>query len=70
MAHALPHHRLNAGNPANFLDVGGGATAEAVKKAFELITSDKGVKSIFVNVSPLLFGWKMMTNADPVRCTS
>ncbi|KAI9622608.1 hypothetical protein KEM48_007225 [Puccinia striiformis f. sp. tritici PST-130] len=33
--------KLNGGNPANFLDVGGGATAEAVKKAFELITSDK-----------------------------
>ncbi|MBW0475654.1 hypothetical protein O181_015369 [Austropuccinia psidii MF-1] len=42
--------KLNGGNPANFLDVGGGATAEAVKKAFELITSDKGVKSIFVNI--------------------
>jgi succinyl-CoA synthetase beta subunit len=27
---------LNGGSPANFLDVGGGATAEAVKKAFEL----------------------------------
>ncbi|KAH9811656.1 hypothetical protein DFH28DRAFT_981663 [Melampsora americana] len=42
--------KLAGGNPANFLDVGGGATAEAVKKAFELITSDKGVKSIFVNI--------------------
>ncbi|KAI8461549.1 succinyl-CoA ligase beta-chain [Phakopsora pachyrhizi] len=42
--------KLNGGNPANFLDVGGGATAEAVKKAFQLITHDKGVKSIFVNI--------------------
>lgn len=33
-----------------FLDVGGGATAEAVKKAFELLLSDKSVKSIFVNI--------------------
>ncbi|KAM0749798.1 succinate-CoA ligase [Meredithblackwellia eburnea MCA 4105] len=41
---------LNGGKPANFLDVGGGATAEAVKRAFELILSDKGVKSIFVNI--------------------
>ncbi|SGY67876.1 BQ5605_C004g02820 [Microbotryum silenes-dioicae] len=41
---------LNGGKPANFLDVGGGATAEAVKNAFELILSDKGVKSIFVNI--------------------
>ncbi|KAK4049418.1 succinate--CoA ligase beta chain [Microbotryomycetes sp. JL201] len=41
---------LNGGSPANFLDVGGGATADAVKKAFELLLSDKGVKSIFVNI--------------------
>ena len=32
------------------LDVGGGATAEAVKKAFELLLSSKNVKSIFVNI--------------------
>jgi len=32
------------------LDVGGGATAEAVKKAFELLLSEKKVKSIFVNI--------------------
>ncbi|GAA96718.1 uncharacterized protein L969DRAFT_97070 [Mixia osmundae IAM 14324] len=42
--------KLNGGNPANFLDVGGGATAEAVKKAFELLLSESGVKSIFVNI--------------------
>lgn len=41
---------LAGGSPANFLDVGGGATAEAVKKAFELLLSEKAVKSIFVNV--------------------
>lgn len=41
---------LYGGKPANFLDVGGGATAEAVKKAFELILSDKEVKSVFVNI--------------------
>ncbi|CEQ39055.1 SPOSA6832_00539 [Sporobolomyces salmonicolor] len=41
---------LNGGSPANFLDVGGGATAEAVKKAFELLLSDGSVKSIFVNI--------------------
>jgi len=38
------------GSPANFLDVGGGATAQAVKKAFELLLADAGVKSIFVNI--------------------
>lgn len=42
--------KLNGGNPANFLDVGGSATAEAVKKAFELLLKEKTVKSIFVNI--------------------
>ncbi|BGP37348.1 succinate--CoA ligase beta chain [Rhodotorula kratochvilovae] len=41
---------LNGGSPANFLDVGGGATAEAVKKAFQLLLADGSVKSIFVNI--------------------
>ncbi|KAJ8296439.1 Succinate--CoA ligase [ADP-forming] subunit beta, hydrogenosomal [Rhodotorula toruloides] len=41
---------LQGGSPANFLDVGGGATAEAVKKAFELLLADGAVKSIFVNI--------------------
>ncbi len=36
--------------PANFLDVGGSATEDAVAKAFELITSDKNVKAILVNI--------------------
>ncbi len=38
------------GKPANFLDVGGGATAEKVTAAFKIITSDPGVKAIFVNI--------------------
>ena len=38
------------GEPANFLDVGGGATAEKVTAAFKIITSDPGVKGIFVNI--------------------
>ena len=42
--------KLNGGNPANFLDVGGAATADAVKKAFEILMRDKGVRSIFVNI--------------------
>ncbi|THH32347.1 hypothetical protein EUX98_g1858 [Antrodiella citrinella] len=41
---------LHGGNPANFLDVGGGATPETVKKAFEIISSDPKVKSIFINI--------------------
>ncbi|KAI9652543.1 MAG: Succinate--CoA ligase [ADP-forming] subunit beta, mitochondrial [Alyxoria varia] len=42
--------KLNGGQPANFLDVGGGATPEAIKEAFDLITSDPKVTAIFVNI--------------------
>ncbi|KAF2766389.1 succinyl-CoA ligase-like protein subunit beta [Teratosphaeria nubilosa] len=42
--------KLNGGAPANFLDVGGGATPEAIKQAFDLITSDPKVTAIFVNI--------------------
>jgi len=38
------------GDPANFLDVGGGATAERVTEAFKIILSDKNVKGILVNI--------------------
>lgn len=41
---------LHGGNPANFLDVGGGATPDTVKKAFEILVSDPKVKSIFINI--------------------
>ncbi len=36
--------------PANFLDVGGGATAQMVKKGFEILMSDPGVKVVFINI--------------------
>lgn len=36
--------KLHGGTPANFLDVGGGATAHQVTEAFKLITSDKKVR--------------------------
>lgn len=42
--------KLKGGNPANFLDVGGGATAERVAIAFKIILSDPNVKSILVNI--------------------
>jgi len=42
--------KLNGGQPANFLDVGGGATPAAIKEAFELITSDSKVTAVFVNI--------------------
>jgi succinyl-CoA synthetase beta subunit len=38
------------GEPANFLDVGGGADADQVSTAFEIITADENVKGIFVNI--------------------
>ncbi len=38
------------GNPANFLDVGGGASKDAVTAAFKIILTDKNVKGIFVNI--------------------
>lgn len=41
---------LNGGKPANFLDVGGGANAEAVKRAFEIVLQSKEVRAIFVNI--------------------
>jgi len=41
---------LNGGKPANFLDVGGSATTDQVKAAFEIITSDPAVKAILVNI--------------------
>src|SRR5262249_18065389 len=42
--------KLHGGTPANFLDVGGSATAERVTEAFRLILADARVKSILVNV--------------------
>jgi succinyl-CoA synthetase beta subunit len=42
--------QLHGGMPANFLDVGGGATKEAVEKAFSIILSDPHVKGILVNI--------------------
>ena len=42
--------KLNGSEPANFLDVGGGATKEKVTEAFKIITSDRNVKGILVNI--------------------
>jgi succinyl-CoA synthetase beta subunit len=42
--------KLHGGNPANFLDVGGGATKERVTEAFKIILSDPNVKGILVNI--------------------
>jgi succinyl-CoA synthetase beta subunit len=42
--------KLQGGEPANFLDVGGGATKERVKEAFKLVLSNKNVSAILVNI--------------------
>jgi succinyl-CoA synthetase beta subunit len=42
--------KLHGGQPANFLDVGGGATKERVTEAFKIILSDVNVKAVFVNI--------------------
>jgi succinyl-CoA synthetase beta subunit len=41
---------LHGGSPANFLDVGGGATKERVSEAFKIILSDDNVKAVLVNI--------------------
>jgi malate-CoA ligase subunit beta len=42
--------KLAGGEPANFLDVGGGASAERTEKAFRLVLADKNVKALLVNI--------------------
>jgi succinyl-CoA synthetase beta subunit len=42
--------KLHGGNPANFLDVGGGATREAVAEAFKIILSEDKVKAVLINI--------------------
>jgi succinyl-CoA synthetase beta subunit len=42
--------KLHGGQPANFLDVGGGATKERVVEAFKIILSDDAVKAVFINI--------------------
>jgi succinyl-CoA synthetase beta subunit len=42
--------KLAGGEPANFLDVGGGANAEQIKNAFRILTSDPAVKAVLINI--------------------
>jgi succinyl-CoA synthetase beta subunit len=42
--------KLAGGQPANFLDVGGGASPEQIENAFRILSSDRGVKAVFINV--------------------
>ncbi|HKT80134.1 MAG TPA: ADP-forming succinate--CoA ligase subunit beta [Vicinamibacterales bacterium] len=42
--------KLSGGEPANFLDVGGGANAEQIRNAFKILMSDKNVKAVLINI--------------------
>ena len=42
--------KLAGGEPANFLDVGGGANAEQIKNAFRILMADKNVKAVLINI--------------------
>jgi succinyl-CoA synthetase beta subunit len=42
--------KLAGGEPANFLDVGGGANAEQIRNAFRILMADKNVKAVFINI--------------------
>jgi succinyl-CoA synthetase beta subunit len=42
--------KLAGGEPANFLDVGGGASAEQIENAFRILSSDPSVKAVFINI--------------------
>jgi succinyl-CoA synthetase beta subunit len=42
--------KLHGASPANFLDVGGGATKEKVEAAFKIILADKNVKAVLINI--------------------
>ena len=42
--------KLAGGEPANFLDVGGGATAEQIRNAFKILMSDKNVRAVLINI--------------------
>ena len=42
--------KLSGGEPANFLDVGGGANADQIKNAFRILMMDKNVKAVLINI--------------------
>ena len=42
--------KLAGGEPANFLDVGGGANAEQIRNAFKILMSDKNVQAVLINI--------------------
>ena len=55
--------KLHGGQPANFLDVGGGAKTEAVTEAFRIILSDDNVKAVLVNIFGGIMSCETIANA-------
>lgn len=60
--------KLKGGEPANFLDVGGGATADQVKSAFEILTSHPQVKAILVNIFGGIMRGDIIANGIVAAC--
>jgi len=60
--------KLNGGDPANFLDVGGGATKERVAEALKIILSDDKVKGILVNIFGGIVRCDLIAEGDNCGC--
>lgn len=60
--------QLYGGKPANFLDVGGGATEKQVTEAFKIITSDPQVKAILVNIFGGIVDCRTIANGVIAAC--
>ncbi|MXY54646.1 MAG: ADP-forming succinate--CoA ligase subunit beta [Gammaproteobacteria bacterium] len=61
--------KLHGGAPANFLDVGGGATEEAVAEAFKIILSDDNVKAVLINIFGGIVSCKVIAEGIVVAVT-
>jgi succinyl-CoA synthetase beta subunit len=59
--------KLSGGSPANFLDVGGGASAEQVKNAFKILVSDPSVKGVFINIFGGILRCDVLASASSPR---
>jgi succinyl-CoA synthetase beta subunit len=55
--------KLHGGEPANFLDVGGGANVEQVTEAFRILLDDKNVKAVLVNIFGGIMRCTVIANA-------
>ena len=60
--------QLHGGKPANFLDVGGGTTAERVTEAFKIILSDDKVKAVLVNIFGGIVRCDLIAEGSSMRC--